>query len=373
MAMSLPDGVNMSERQEYRWLIHNGAPSLRLKALESLFHKFDLNGSGELDYDEFKKILWWLEYSLTDGGVREIFDELDEDKSNCLDITEFVRFFDVLEKYRNMYESDIKERQISLVRLKICQLFFVAITMATGFFAYSWVAASATGGDTGTWLTMTLIGASMLIIGVFLLAAWPIIAMKIAARQHAKEAKAMAEMYKSQRMAEGGVVEDDEDFATKEKRLQRGSKNRVSPTKGGAGRGGVDLNQSMTESMYGQQSPKGSTYRMTRMNMMEQSIMSSSLGHTSRFSPTGGGGGAGHSPMSGAQYQLQDLSGRQMRPDMTDEELIAEQQALEEHEDFAYHQGNYDLAKIQQGNLQPSTFHPMGTTRYKGGVDDTGH
>ena len=47
---------------------------------------------------------------------------------------EFVRFFDVMEKYQNMYESDMKEKQVSLVRLKIFQFFFIAVTLATGFF-----------------------------------------------------------------------------------------------------------------------------------------------------------------------------------------------------------------------------------------------
>ena len=72
--------------------------------------------------------------------------------------------------------------------------------------AYSWVAAEATGtGDGGTWLTMTLIGGSMLLIGVFLLAVYPIIYMKIQQREAAKQAKQMAELYR----ARHGVAEED--------------------------------------------------------------------------------------------------------------------------------------------------------------------
>eukprot|EP00392_Amoebophrya_sp_AT5.2_P011193 g11268.t1 len=299
---------NLTERQEYRWIINNGTPQMRTKALESLFLKFDINGSGEIDYDEFKKILWWLEFSLSDDGVREVFDELDADHSNCLDMLEFVKFFDVLERYKQMYEQDVKEQQVSLVRSKICQMFFVVIVLATGFFAYSWVAAMSQGKDASKWFTMTMVSCGMLVIGIT-------------------------------------------------GRHDRRSKLGVTST---------SLQDSM-EMLGSTQSPMQSSYRVHKMEqsqLMDSSMYASHGQMNSTNSPQ-------ESPTNRQSRQerhalaLSDFS-RQARPELSDEELIAEYQANEDTEDFAYHQGNYDLAKIQQHQITPSTFNPMATTRYKG-------
>lgn len=46
--------------------------------------------------------------------------------------------------------------------------------------------------------------------------------------------------------------------------------------------------------------------------------------------------------------------GKIHRPQKEDEDLIAEFRANEDvEENFSYHQGNYDLAKIQQANMMP--------------------
>ncbi len=66
-------------------------------------------------------------------------------------------------------------------------MFFVIIILATAFFAYSWVAASAQGRDASKWLTMTLVGASMLFVGIFVLAAYPILMMKYEKYQQERE------------------------------------------------------------------------------------------------------------------------------------------------------------------------------------------
>lgn len=51
-----------------------------------------------------------------------------------------------------------------------------------------------------------------------------------------------------------------------------------------------------------------------------------------------------------------------------DDEMLVQEYAANEHleENFSYARGNYDLAKIQQNQITPSTFSPMGTVRYKG-------
>jgi len=115
------------------------------------------------------------------------------------------------------------------------------------------------------------------------------------------------------------------------------------------------------------QSPMQSSYRVHKMEqsqLMDSSMYASHGQMNSTNSPQ-------ESPTNRQSRQerhalaLSDFS-RQARPELSDEELIAEYQANEDTEDFAYHQGNYDLAKIQQHQITPSTFNPMATTRYKG-------
>ncbi|CAD7933276.1 unnamed protein product [Amoebophrya sp. A120] len=368
-----PNAAHMSERQEYRWMLYNGTPAARVKALETLFIKFDINGSGEIDYDEFKKILWWLEFSLSDEGVREIFDELDADRSNCLDMREFVRFFDVLDRYRQMHEADVKDQQVGLVRSKICQMFFVIIILATAFFAYSWVAASAQGRDASKWLTMTLVGASMLFVGIFVLAAYPILMMKYEKYQQEREQRNFELQQMKANMAHHETMDSPKSGKGSKSPMGMGSTSRSRPqldSDGFADFGDEPRFQSSTMTPGGGQQMM-SSYRMSRMDQSQMQLMDqsmhSTMGASQTMSPNNQSQqhNMGGSPNNQSKYALQDFS-KQASQILSDEELIAEYQNNEEIEDFAYHQGNYDLAKIQQHQITPSTFHPMATKGYRG-------
>ncbi len=104
----------------------------------------------------------------------------------------------------------------------------------------------------------------------------------------------------------------------------------------------------------------------SQMQLMDQS-MHSTMGASQTMSPNNQSQqhNMGGSPNNQSKYALQDFS-KQASQILSDEELIAEYQNNEEIEDFAYHQGNYDLAKIQQHQITPSTFHPMATKGYRG-------
>ena len=89
--------------------VREGTPLERIRALTELFQKFDADLSGEMDLDEFKVVLLWLEMPISDAGVYEIFKELDEDGSGCVDLQEFLQFFNIVERYEGMIENDNNE------------------------------------------------------------------------------------------------------------------------------------------------------------------------------------------------------------------------------------------------------------------------
>jgi Ca2+-binding EF-hand superfamily protein len=81
-----------------------------LKEIKTAFASFDVNGDGQIDFDEFVKALTDLGFGYDPEVLKSLFHIIDKDQSGSITIDEFVNSFSVVDEKSDLYTQNIIQK-----------------------------------------------------------------------------------------------------------------------------------------------------------------------------------------------------------------------------------------------------------------------
>lgn len=181
-----PDAVRIAQSedrhlQRMQKVVQRGTPAQKSEMFEEIFVRFDVDQTGELEYEEFKQVLAYMGFRMKDDAVMELFKEVDTDDSGKIDINEFIKFFEIWEDYdkMNRYVNRQKKQGLMKSRIFIMYIMVCLLLLCTLIFYYI------STGNQQYLVGIYILGA--IVIGTFLVVTvFPVLKMKFGPAIQAK-------------------------------------------------------------------------------------------------------------------------------------------------------------------------------------------
>merc|ERR1719238_756675 len=128
----------------------------KLQYQYQVFTHYDKDKSGNIDKDELFKAMRFMKMNISRGVCNRLIAEMDEDQSGEVDIEEFLKFFDRVEKYNDMRSIISKNGAVGRMKQKVMALYLVVILVFTFFVVLMYITAEPKTPELGVSLGLVL-------------------------------------------------------------------------------------------------------------------------------------------------------------------------------------------------------------------------